>query len=113
MTIKEKLLSAFGAAGTVLWWVVSFLFVIIPIAATGLPIWARVIIFAVIMLTDVIGTILTITVYIWGTIAVLSSPLSFFTIIFFIDLILYVIFLLIPTICKLLSLLTKDRHSDY
>lgn len=103
-------MGALGGAGLVLWYLLALAFVIIPIWATGLPYWARILIFAVIMLTDWIGALVCVAVYAYSSFVVLSHPFGIFTVVFFVDLLLYLIFMFIPTVLKIISIY-KESHS--
>ena len=109
--MKEKLMGALGGAGLVLWYLLALAFVIIPIWATGFPFWVRILIFAVIMLTDWICSLVCIAVYAYGSFVVLSHPFSAFTVVFFVDLLLYLIFMFIPAVLKIISIFKKSHDS--
>lgn len=104
MSLKEKLSEALGVAGLILWYVLAAAFVIIPIAATGLPLIWRIIIFVVLMvIPDPFGALLTIALFVYATIAVLRGPIDTFAIIYFVCLGLYIIFRFIPAMITLVN----------
>ena len=100
--MKDKLIETLGAFGLILWYLLSFIFVVVPIWATGFPWWGKLLIFAVIMLTDVLGAIVSVLTYAYSFFVVINSPFGIFSVIFFIDMALYLIFMLIPTIFNMI-----------
>lgn len=109
--MKEKLVEALGSFGLILFWLLSFLFVAIPIWATNLPFLAMLVIFAILYFTNLIGALLTILVYVYSTFVVLSSPINWFSIVFFIDMALYIIFCFIPSIAQIISIAKENRRN--
>lgn len=109
--MKEKLSNTLGGFGLVLWLVLSFLFMAVPVWATGLPLAAMLLIFAVLFFTDIIGSLLTIAVYIYSTFVVLSNPIDWFSIVFFVDMALYIIFCFIPAIAQIISTAKENRRN--
>lgn len=101
--MKEKLTSALGTFGIVLWLVLSFLFICIPVWATNFSWPIMLLIFAVLFFTDVIGSLLTVVVYIYSTFVILSGPMDWFAIVFFVDLALYLIFSFFPAVANIIG----------
>ncbi len=108
--MKEKLAVWFGGVGFIIWYILSVLFFMVPIWATGLPILVMILLAALIYYTDMLGAVLTVAVYIYSFIKVIHSPFSFFSIVYFIVLLIYVIFFFIPALLNLI-LTWRSRHS--
>lgn len=100
--IKEKLVGFMGNAGIILWIAFSFIFVAVPVWATDLPWWAMLIIFALIIFTDFIGAFVCVGTYIYACIVVINSQFTAFSVVFFVDLILYLVFMFIPGLIDLI-----------
>lgn len=101
--MKEKLQSAAGSLGIIIWYVLSSASVIVPIMATHLPIWTCIIIFAIIYFTGIIGAFVSLTVYGYSFYVMLHHPFGAFWVAYLICLIFYVLFMLIPTIVQIVS----------
>lgn len=109
--MKDKLLGTLGVFGFILWYALVALFVIIPVAAADFPWFVNIIIFALLYFTDFIGAFLTVAIYIYSTFIVLSGPLNWFAVIYFIDLLLYIIFFFIPTAANIVSIFRENHRS--
>ncbi len=112
MNLKDKLSSALGVFGFILFYVLSVLFVCIPIVATDLPSWIQWLILAVIIFTDLVGSLVSIAVFVYATIVVLSSPFTWFSVVFFVDTAVYFIFFLIPSMRQFYCVFKERRERE-
>lgn len=103
MNIKEKLLSALGTVGFILYYLIAILLIVVPLAAIGLPWWADFLIIAAICSFPVIGSFLCVGVYAWSFVIVIQEPFSIFSVVYFVFFAIYLIFFFIPTIINLFS----------
>lgn len=108
--MKDKFVELMGSAGIILWIVFSTLFVAVPILATNLPWWAMLIIYVLIVFTNIIGSIVTIGTYVYSCIVVLNSQFTIFSVVFFADLILYLIFILMPWLINLVMNFMESKR---
>lgn len=100
--IKEKFVGIMGNVGVILWSVFSIIFVSVPILATDLPWWGMLIIFVLIVFTDFIGAFVNVGTYIYACIVMINSEFTIFSVVFFVDLILYLVFMFIPGLIDLI-----------
>lgn len=110
--MKDALESTFGFVGIVLWYILSVAFVAIPIFATGLPIWAIIVIWILINYTMAIGAFVTVAVYVYAFIVVFNRPLDWLSIVFFIDAAIYFACFFIPAVRSMIgSAVNKNRSA--
>lgn len=109
MNLKEKILGALGTFGFILWYGLCFLFIAIPFSATNLPMWITIILAAIMFNTELIGTGITIFVYAYSFVQMLHEPFGWFSVVYYINLAVYVIFFFIPSVIKFIRLMrSKD-----
>ena len=99
--LKEKLTSALGGIGTVLWMVISLLISVMPLVAIGGPWWLIVVLaFASFGLP-----LIDIPIWIWGLVCVIrENPTSTFAIIYYIVMALFFAFFIVDFVLGM-----KDR----
>ncbi len=96
MKLKDWLLGSLGAVGWAIWYFLCFSFVIVPILATDLPIWACIILLVLVFFTDFIGAIVSVFAYCYGAYVVLNGPFTAFCAGLFVFFSVYVLFFFIP-----------------
>lgn len=101
--MKDKILGAFGAFGYVIVFLLSIVYIAIPLVSTGLPWFVCMIIFTIIVLTDVIGSLVTVAVYVYSFFIVIQSPITVFTILYFVCFIIWLVMQAVPTCIRLLG----------
>ncbi len=101
--MKDKLSAALGGLGMVLWYAIMTSLTIVPVLAADLPVWMTIIALILIYFTDVIGGLLTVVLYGYATYVVLVSPFTWFSIVFFIFLALYLVLFFIPATIQIFS----------
>ena len=97
MNLKDKFSSAFGAFGIFMFYLLSVLLILTPLMPLGFPWWLDTLIAVGICVFPVLGGIASIVFWIWSFIIVVQTPFSAFTVIYFIALIIYCLFFLIPS----------------
>ena len=105
--MKEKLISVFGAVGFVLWYLLCASYIAVPLVATGASWPVRILLFAIIMLTDFAGSIATCVIFGWGLIVTLQEPFGVFSAVFYVCLVLWLVFQFIPSVIRLLNCFAK------
>lgn len=77
------------------------------------PWWADIpILIAIMLLPEYIGGILTLAVWVWSFIVVVSGSIGLFEVIYFVLLAVYVVFFFIPGICALIEAVRKKIISQ-
>lgn len=99
--MKEKLVSALGTFGMILWYIISCLYAFAPLLYLDIPFLLGFALAFVIITFPVIGGIVSIVLYVWATIVALQSPFNIVTIIFLIFALLYFFTTLLPLIVSL------------
>lgn len=105
--MKEKLSTALGAFGSVLWYILSIVYAFAPLYILHFPFWVDAIIIAAILFIPFIGELVRLVLYVWAFIVVLSQPIDIVSIIFFVCAALYFFTTILPL---LLSLLAKEKE---
>lgn len=105
-----------STAGGFLVWLSSYLLLLLlatyPLSMCPLPWWADFLIIAAIMLLpDAFGGILTLVVWAWSFIIVISGDIGLFEIIYFVLLAVYVVFFLIPGTSALISAIVASMRA--
>ena len=100
MNIKDKLSQLLTFAGFNLFYLFFLFFVFIPILPLGFPWWADGLIILSTIIFPVLGGVITLVLWGWSFIVMIKSPFTWFSVIYFIGLLIYVAFFLIPTIRK-------------
>lgn len=103
--LKDKLFGALGTFGIILFYILATAIIGIPLAFLDWPFWVDLIVLLVIYFFNLIGGIVQIIIFALSMPVALSSPINFFTIMYFICLAVYVIFCLIPAI---ITIVHKD-----
>ncbi len=107
--MKEKLVTTFGAAGMVLWYIISFVFCFAPIFYIRMPFIVRIIIVGVVMFIPFVGEIIRCLLYIWAFFSALGGTIDGLSILFFVLFALYMFTLGIPMIGFVLRLIFGSK----
>ena len=108
--MKEKLTNALGGFGIILWYVFSFLFCFAPLFYLRLPHIVDFLVIGAILFLPLIGEIIRCGLYVWAFFVVLSEPIDFLSIFFFICFAIYVFAFGIPLISTIFGLLGGGRR---
>ena len=95
--MKDKLMTALGSVGIVLFYIIMLLFCVAPFMILDLPIWAEFILILIILSTSTLGGIICIGLYVWAAIVALTHPINLVSIIFFVIAVLYILIFVIPS----------------
>ena len=97
--MKDKLMSALGRFGFILFYVIMLLFIVAPLVILDLPYWAAVILIFIIFASSYIGGIVCVGLYIWAIVHVFTHRFDIVSLIFLVIAALYfLIFVIPPTI---------------
>ena len=97
--MKEKLMSALGKFGFVLFYVIMLLFIIAPLVILNLPFWVTVILIFIVFASSYIGGIVCVGLYIWAIVHVFTHRFDIVSLVFLVIAALYfLIFVIPPTI---------------
>lgn len=96
--MKEKLSSALGSFGGILWYIISFLYSFAPLFILRFPFWVDLILIGVILFLPIIGEIVRIALYVWAFVVAIGQPVDIVSIIFFVFAALYAFTTLVPFI---------------
>ncbi|MGN1027564.1 MAG: hypothetical protein ACI4P4_14325 [Faecousia sp.] len=105
---REKLVEKLGAFGFALWFIISLIYIILPVAILPIPFWLRGIIVLVIYALPMIGLLVQIGVFFWGFYVTISGPQDVVAIIFYIVFALWIISTFIPLLISVFS--TKNSN---
>lgn len=108
--MKDKLMEALGGFGMILYFFLCILFVAIPMAAADLPFLVTLVVLLLMYFTNYIGAILSVLIYVYATIVVLSHPIGWFSIVFFVDMALYAVFCFIPGVLQIITIFMNNRR---
>ena len=100
--MKEKLTSALGTFGLVLWYIVSFLYSFSPLVILHFGFLIDLVLIIVMTAVPFFGELVRIALYIWATVVVCSAPIDAVSIVFFIFAALYLVTTIIPLILSLI-----------
>ena len=91
-------------------WLLSLLLTVFPLVMCQFPWWVNLLIFtAIMLLPDVLGGIMTLAVWVWSFIVVVSGSIGLFEVIYFVLLAVYVVYFLIPGIRALIAAIREKR----
>lgn len=96
--MKEKMQSALGGFGMILWYAISTMYSFAPLLVLGFPVWVDIILVIAMMTLPMAGGIIRFALFVWAFIRVFSMPINIITVIFFICAIIFFIFEAIPAI---------------
>lgn len=103
--MKEKLKSALGTFGIVLWLIFNLAACIVPVVVLDFSFWWSLLVFAVVFIFNSLGGILMFVLYIWAFIVAVQGPQDIITIVLYVCFAVYVI----PTILYLISAVFSKR----
>ena len=96
--MKEKLTSALGSFGIVLWYIISFLYSFAPLIILRFPFFVDLILIGIIMFLPFVGELIRLGLYIWAIVVALGQPIDAVSIVFFVFAILYTLTTVVPLI---------------
>ena len=99
----KKFLSKLGTVGVVAYWIIAVILFVMPLVILGLPWWADIIIFGVVLGIPFVGEVVEFAVYVWALVEAVKQPFDWAILIFYISLALYIISTLIPSILDFIS----------
>ena len=109
-SLREKLSSVLGWFGSLLWFLATTIFIAFPLYFLPIPWWVFFILLAVIMFTDALGGIVCLAAWIWAFIIVVSGPIRWLEIVFFVLFAVYLAVCFVPTIFKVIMQIHHDRR---
>lgn len=108
----KKLLSKLGSVGIAIYWIVSIALFVMPLAVIGLPWWANILIYGVILGIPVVGEIAEFVVFVWAFVVALNQPFDWVILLFYISVVIYIVSTLIPTVTGYISDVSRNmKHS--
>ncbi len=96
--LKEKLSSALGWFGYVIYIAIITVFVVVPISTIGLPRWVSTALIFLCFFWSSLGSILVFAAYIWGLVVTLDQPIDTWAIIFFVVFAVWVLARIVPIV---------------
>ena len=106
--MRNKLSSALGAFGSVIFYIIGILLTFAPLFILDWPIWVKLIIVAVLNIIPVVGNLLSIVLWVIGFFATLNSPQDIIAIIYYVLFALNVVIFIIGIV----SLIKNKAGSD-
>ena len=88
--IKDFFLNTLGTVGLILYYIVMIVISILPFLFINLPLWVEIIIIAIVCYFP----IFTPVIWIWGLVEAISGPQYWFSIVYYVVFVLYVILFL-------------------
>ena len=101
--MKDKLMSALGRFGFILFYVIMLLFIVAPLVILDLPYWAAVILIFIILASSYIGGIVCVGLYIWAIVHVFTHRFDIVSLIFLVIAALYFLIFVIPPTIQMFS----------
>ena len=95
--MKEKLMSALGWFGGILFYIIMLMFCCVPFLMLDLPIWADLVLLFIIFTFRSLGGIVCLGVYVWATVRVFSRPFDVFSVVFLVFMAAYVLLFIVPS----------------
>lgn len=95
-TFKEKLVEKLGTFGFILWFIISLIYILVPVAILPIPFWLRGIIVLAIYALPMIGLLVETGVFFWGFYVTISGPQDVIAIIFYVVFALWMVTTFIP-----------------
>ena len=106
----KKTQGKLSGVGGLLFWLLSLLLTAFPLVMCQFPWLVNLLIFtAIMLLPDVLGGIMTLAVWVWSFIVVVSGSIGLFEVIYFVLLAVYVVHFLIPGIRALIAAIREKR----
>lgn len=108
----KKLLSKLGSVGIAIYWIVAIVLFVMPLAIIGLPWWANILIYCVILGIPFVGEIAEFGVFVWAFVIALNQPFDLAILLFYISAVIYVVTTLIPAVAGYISDVSRNiKHS--
>ena len=95
--MKEKLMSALGWFGWILFYIIMLMFCLVPFLVLDLPIWANIILLFIIFGFRSLGGIVCLGVYVWALARVFSRPFDMLSVVFLVFMAAYFLLFIIPS----------------
>lgn len=105
--MKDKLASALGGFGAVLWYIISFLYGFAPLVILRFPFWLDLLLIIAMTSIPLVGELIRIALYIWAFVVVVNGPFDIIAIVFYVFFALYFFTTLLPLILSLFG--GKDK----
>lgn len=101
--LKEWLVNTFAGIGSVIWTVISLLFLVLPVFYLPVSIWIKALIIVAIYFLPLGNLIGQAIVYIWAFVVTVSGPQDVLAIIFYVFFALWLYTTAYPMLCSLFS----------
>lgn len=107
----KKFLSKLGTVGVVVYWIIAVILFVMPLVILGLPWWADIIIFGVMLGIPFVGEVVEFAVYVWALVEAVRQPFDWAVLLFYISLVIYIVSALIPSILDFISIASKKAKN--
>lgn len=97
-TPADRLSSAFGVFGLILYYLLFLMIAYAPLLFLGFPWWANILIVLGIWLIPYAGGLMEFILWVWSFLLVIKLPLGFTVVLYYIGAVLYVLFVLLPSL---------------
>lgn len=84
--LKEKLIGTLGTVGFILYFIISAMLTVAPLAVLDFPFWVDIIIIFVVFSIPIIGGLMNFIIWIWSFVVVISEPINGLSIFYFVAL---------------------------
>ena len=101
--MKERITSGLGAAGVVVWYIISIFYSIAPLMILKFPLWVDLLLILAMTALPFIGEAIRLALFIWAFVVAVHMSLSVLTVVFFIFAAIYVLTEAIPLIAGILD----------
>ena len=110
MRFKEWIVGSLGAVGLILFYLIQVVIIFIPLVFLGLPWWVDALLALFVLFVPFLNTIAALAIWIWSFIIVISSPITWVSIVYFICLAFHLVFEIIPVVISFIGSLFSHRY---
>ena len=100
--LKDVLVGSLGVVGYVIWKFLLYVFYFFPVFCLELPLWLDILISLAILYIPIIGNFLYFAAWVWSFIIVLSNPINWFSVVYFIMFGIYILTGVLPFIINII-----------
>ena len=114
--IKDVLVGSLGVVGMVVWSLVCAVLAFLPLSFLNFPLWMDLVIIFVILSMDFVGGLISLILWIWSFIIVISAPIDGLSIFYFVVFAVYFVTSVLPIVTNivisLIALIVEIFNKD-
>jgi hypothetical protein len=103
INVKEKLYASLGVFGYILYYALALFLTFMPLSYLQFPFYVDFIMMAAVLIVPFVGQIVELAIWVWSFVLVVTQPIGWFEVIYFVSALIYVFTTVFPFVMSLFA----------